>query len=652
MYWERINARDRFMATKEISSEIRNPIAESWMRSSKHQVNPLLPRAPKTLSKQKLIQLQKSKAIGQAFQSISPNIQTNLDDKYAVALSDHSGQIIYLQANGRLYEGLESVNFIPGGNWSETICGTNAIGTSLASKTPVTIYDAEHYCEPWQPFSCVGVPIWHPVTGQVLGALDFTTFTEDFPDNGLILTNMLAKNIETELYYQYRLKIARLENAFLEWDKHIQYDRVFVIDREGNVVRRNHMDNLNRAKAGIRKDFDWDNYFSHLETKYSTKTTPSEESLPFLPGQPIGKILPVYFDHLLIGAVFQTPAIHLSHTMKTHAMNTDKSSNDLTTPWADILSAQGVVGRSRGWLAMLQKVKKAASQDITILLTGESGTGKEVLAQFIHENSFRKDKPFIPVNCASLNHDLTASELFGYGKGTFTGGLKEGKAGLFECADGGTLFLDEIGELPLSTQSMLLRVLQEKQVTRIGEQKLRSVDVRLIAATNKNVREAVHEGTFRSDLYYRLNTISFTVPPLRERKEDIPVLAEYFMRKFEKKKNVETTHILAPETIERLERYDWPGNVRELKNTVEYALVFTESSVIELKHLPPFLLEDELCSTDPSFNASMGKEISNEEREYILRLLQSTKYNISKTARIMGISRGTLYKRLKQYDLR
>jgi transcriptional regulator with PAS, ATPase and Fis domain len=279
-------------------------------------------------------------------------------------------------------------------------------------------------------------------------------------------------------------------------------------------------------------------------------------------------------------------------------------------------------------------------------LIGESGTGKEVLSQYLHSNSLRKHKPFVAVNCASFAHDLAASELFGYAPGTFTGGLKEGKAGLFEAAQGGTLFLDEIAELPLPVQAMLLRVLQEKQVARIGEYRPRPVDIRIIAATNQDLKKWTEEGKFRLDLYYRLNVVELKVPSLKERNEDIVLFAEHFLSKHNQGLS---EYYLMPETIEILCSYDWPGNVREIQNVMEYAAAFTDDYQISPRNLPNYLVE----SAGKKDENSQGEPISpfENEREKIMQALEDTRYNLTKAAKRLGISRGTLYKKIEKYQI-
>ncbi len=559
-----------------------------------------------------------------------PQIDACFDEHYAVALADAQSRILFLQAQGRLFEAVSSVNFAPGGDWSEATCGTNAIGTALAQKKPITIFDAEHFCESWQPYSCAGVPIRHPLSGQMIGALDLTTFTENFPDNALPLTMMLSKTIETELYYRVRLEQAQLEQCFTAFHHDIKKDTLLAIDRDGRVVRHNR--DPEKWTFSWKSSFDWETYFIELETYNAEVIT---QPLPFFAKRPIGNVRLIRQEQHLIGVLVQIPC-ERKDSRKFYTGVQPPSNSD-------------TVGRDPRWIHLVNRVERAAQQDVPILLLGESGTGKEVLARRIHQHSARKEGPFLPVNCAALHHSLAASEWFGYGEGTFTGGLKQGKPGWFENADGGTLFLDEIGELPLPVQAMLLRTLQEHQVTRIGEAKPRDVQVRVIAATNKDLREAVRKKEFRSDLYFRLNTITFTIPPLRERPDDIPLLAEHLMRQVEIRQRMDIVHTLSPEAIKDLKRYPWPGNVRELKNALEHALVFADGPVIRPEHLPNSVRETEgMIATDREIPAPP----STDEKEYLKQLLASTEYNLSKTARILGIARGTLYKRLKKYGLR
>lgn len=290
---------------------------------------------------------------------------------------------------------------------------------------------------------------------------------------------------------------------------------------------------------------------------------------------------------------------------------------------------------------------KASRYDTTVLITGESGTGKELLARSIHKNSVRKDGPFLAVNCAAIPDNLLESELFGYAKGAFTGAT-ESKPGLMENANGGTLFLDEIGDIPIHLQSKLLRVLQEQEVRRLGETKSRDIDVRIIAATNRELEDEVKAGNFRSDLFYRLNVLPIRVPSLRERREDIPVLVQFFIDKFNKKLNRKVRGF-SREAMNELLRYPWYGNVRELENFIERTMIFNESDVIESIELPD-PASRKADSIDTWLDTmTMEQAKSRIEKAYIEKALEKTEGNRTKAAEYLGISRRNLLYKLKEY---
>ena len=293
------------------------------------------------------------------------------------------------------------------------------------------------------------------------------------------------------------------------------------------------------------------------------------------------------------------------------------------------------------------KIQKVAKTTTTTLITGESGTGKEVVAKAIHMNSNRAEKPFIPVNCGAIPESLIESEFFGYAKGAFTGANPNGKIGFFDQANGGTIFLDEIGDMPLSLQVKLLRVLQEKTITPIGSNKIKEIDVRIITATNRNLEELVKENRFREDLYYRLNVFPIYIPPLRERPTDIVELATYFIEKYSQLFNT-PSKLISNEVKEFFLTYSWPGNIRELKNIIEYAInvIDEKENIIFLKHLPPRLAN--------SFEDKQIKTLAELEKEAIKNLLEkfgeSSKDKV-KIAKTLDISLATLYRKIKQYNL-
>lgn len=308
---------------------------------------------------------------------------------------------------------------------------------------------------------------------------------------------------------------------------------------------------------------------------------------------------------------------------------------------------ESIVSKSKSMAELKELTKKAAKTNSNILILGESGTGKELFAHSIHNNSKRKNNPFIKVNCGSIPYDLLESELFGYEEGSFTGAKKGGKIGKFKAADTGTIFLDEIGDLPMNMQVKILRVLQDKEIERIGSNYSEKIDVRIISATNKNLDKMVEEEKFRLDLYFRLNVVNICIPPLRERKEDISILANYLMKKISKDEGIKVTAI-ENSAIECLNKYDWPGNVRELENIIERAINFLENeTIIKPEHLP-----GKITSIVKNKDIKDLKTAVEElERQSIIDSIILTKGNKSKAAEKLKISRTTLYEKMLKYDI-
>jgi DNA-binding NtrC family response regulator len=309
---------------------------------------------------------------------------------------------------------------------------------------------------------------------------------------------------------------------------------------------------------------------------------------------------------------------------------------ELREELASIQGSGDIVTRNRAMIELLDLAARVAESSISILIEGESGTGKELVAHYVHRKSDRAEKPFVKVNCAAIPEQLLESELFGHVRGAFTGALKD-RQGRFEMADGGTIFLDEIGELSSSIQSKLLRVLQTKDFERVGENVTRTVDVRIISATNRNLDEALKEGNFREDLFYRLNGVRIKLPPLRERPEDVPFLIHHFLKKFSKEKNIE----IAPDADKALKIYRWSGNVRELENVIERAALLSVNGVIEMSNLP----EEIRTASEP-------KALSLEEAEkvQIKKVLQIAK-DYDEAAHILGVDRKTLLNKRKKFGL-
>ncbi|HXH12862.1 MAG TPA: sigma-54 dependent transcriptional regulator [Alphaproteobacteria bacterium] len=311
-----------------------------------------------------------------------------------------------------------------------------------------------------------------------------------------------------------------------------------------------------------------------------------------------------------------------------------------------------IVGRDEKMLEIFELIKRVADSDATVLITGESGTGKELIARAIHQHSHRAQKPFVAVNCTAIPENLIESELFGHERGAFTGAVQR-RIGKFELAHHGTLFLDEIGSMRLDMQTKLLRALQEREIERVGGERTLKVDVRVVAATNADLRELVKARTFRDDLYYRLNVIPIYVPPLRERPTDIPLLVHYFLEKYNRQFN---RHVrgFSPAAMEVLQAYHWPGNVRELENIVERLVVISNHEIIQQRELPLDLQSTQAHLVDAldEEECDLRKAVQQFEREYIRRVLEKTRWNQTAAARILGIHRNTLLGKIEQLDLR
>ncbi len=333
------------------------------------------------------------------------------------------------------------------------------------------------------------------------------------------------------------------------------------------------------------------------------------------------------------------------HTQRVSLVQQLKNNNELSKLNGTKYTFESIIGRSASMEEIKKQALQAATSSSTVLIYGETGTGKELLAQAIHNASDRFKRPFVKVNCVAIPTELAEAELFGYEGGAFTGALRHGKPGKFELADGGTIFLDEIGDMPLPLQSKLLRVIQEKEIERVGGIRTKGIDVRILAATNKNLYQLKKEGRFRKDLYYRLKVLAITLPPLREHIEDIPFLLEYFLNRCNKESGKQIDGV-ANQVMEFLRTYQWPGNVRELENIIERAVIYCHRDSIQIADLGINSWEqDKEYNQDPGLALSIvAKEA---EHETISKVLKITGGNKSKAAKLLGISRATLYDKLK-----
>ncbi len=333
-----------------------------------------------------------------------------------------------------------------------------------------------------------------------------------------------------------------------------------------------------------------------------------------------------------------------------HALELSRLTREYKRLHREAVGEDDLIGSSHLIHSLREQINKVAPSEGWVLITGENGTGKEVVARTIHRKSLRNEEPFVPVNCAAIPEELIESELFGYEKGAFTGaeGRKPGK---FDMADQGTIFLDEIADMSLKTQAKVLRILQEHQFERVGGTSPVQVDVRVIAATNQNLEDAIKEGRFREDLYYRLNVIPLNVPPLRERAEDIPLFVQHFVKVFSEKSRIKPKKV-KKKAMHALTRYPWPGNVRELKNIIERMVILSTGKEIEFSDLPPAIsLSGIKLAETPDEKVNLRKARKAFEKEYISKRLIANSYNISRTAKELGLDRASLYRKMKEYGI-
>lgn len=609
-------------------SGIRAPVRESWKLCSDLAVDPLLRKAPVVLSEAELYARLRTfthlTSVDYFFQGLE-----HLTDcsEYVVAVADADGYLLKIMGNAGLLAHVTGRNFTVGAKWVESSTGTNAIGTSIRRGKTAEVVAAEHFCEGWHEYACTATPIRYPATGRVLGAIDVTSRVSKFHPNNRALTESLVRSVEREIYLKNQEAEECITNSFLEALSRRSDRRLILLDREGRI-RRHCLMGLSLSGFG-REELSGKLLKDVLKGLDDIVGVREQECRLLENGMTV-KIEPLQTKRSYVGAL-----VHLDASVP-RTKSRDTRSNGVVHHCEPI-------GRSSHFVEILTRAKDIAEVDCNTCIEGETGTGKGVLAHFIHNNSRRRDKPLVVVNCGTIPKDLACSELFGYEFGAFTGAKKNGHQGKFQSAVGGTIFLDEISELSLEAQSVLLHVTEDRFVTPLGSNKPQKIDVRIIAATNKSLQEEVRKGAFRKDLYYRFNVVRINLPPLRQRPEDIPLLAKHFVHHFggelrQRLMDVDT------EALEALISHDWPGNVRELKNAMEHAVIFCKGSSIGLAHLPA---EIRCHATRIS-----GRQESKSDQSYI-RFLSAQKAcsgNVTKMAQMLGVSRPTVYKWKERYQ--
>lgn len=541
---------------------------------------------------------------------------------------------LHMETSGR--DGDTYPSSKPGMITTEQLRGTNGIGTCVAERRPIEIIGAEHYLTVGHRWSCSAAPIFDS-KNQLIAVLNVSQLREKYHSHTLGMVRAAAYAISEQL----RLRaLLQQQQAIIE----LLDEGVIVVSRSGEVKL---MNSKAASMLGLPAPQQGENIYKFMR--------PSQMLDNILTGDP--HIMDQEAQFPLESGSLSCFFSAMSLTREACVVLTFREARRMRGFAARVAGSKAVytfdriLGDSPPLMEVIDQAKTIARGNTTVLILGESGTGKELFAQSIHNASPRASRPFVAVNCGALPRNLVESELFGYEDGAFTGASRTGKPGKFELADGGTIFLDELGEMPMDAQVSLLRLLQNGEVTRIGGKSSRTVSVRVIAATNKNLEEAVRQHTFREDLYYRLNVFTLVLPPLRSRMSDIELLAEHFLLKFAGSLGKDVRGF-TPGALALLRRYQWPGNIRELENVIERMVHMSQGvPSIDIDVLPANILNHEGIPGGVPRPAVPRGLLSHQEKETIVRALQEAGGNIRATAKALGISRSGLYVKMRRFGL-
>ncbi|MFA6808392.1 MAG: sigma 54-interacting transcriptional regulator [Eubacteriales bacterium] len=563
-------------------------------------------------------------------------------------LLDEEGCILSVIGDDSILSEASSFKMVPGTYMDERSIGTNSMGTALAEGKPVQVSGEEHYIKAYQRWTCSASPIRNS-KGEIIGCIDLTGYSEYVNSHTLGMVVAAANAIERMLDIKRYTEELSMAKKFTGRIIDSIEEGILTSDLEGNITTVNryvadmfgyHPDEMKLMKMWDLLE-DWEN----VKTSVINKQSFTDEDVFVNSRRNKPQFNLSAYPHLddeqnIMNIVFVFKEVKKVRKLAKNIMGHQA-----------IYTFDKIIGKDKNFVRIIDFAKKIADSSSSVLIMGESGTGKELFSQAIHNYSSRKDEPFVPLNCGAIPRNLIESELFGYEGGAFTGAKSTGQPGKFEIADGGTIFLDEIGEMPLDMQTRLLRVLEEGTVSRVGSVKEIVVDVRVIAATNKDLDEEVRKGNFRKDLYYRLNVLPIRLLPLRERKADIPLLSQFFMKRISMKLNKKSINI-NEKTMKSFLEYEWPGNVRELENIIERmvntesipdSFVKADSNTDEKAEVNQNQLQQ--ADTLEVMNGNLKLEVV--EVQHIMKVLDLYKGNITLAAKALGIGRNTLYRKIK-----
>jgi PAS domain S-box-containing protein len=630
---------------------VRDIILDSWKRSKEYGVDPYALTCEILSEDEIKKRIQRRKDLVDTAKPYLEKIYSIVEDSnFYVALTDEDGYILSIIGNENIVSvASETTSAVLGCCRHERAVGTNGMGLCLAINQPVQTVGGEHYLKSHHRWACSVAPIRND-KGIVIGTLDFTAPYTFVHSHTLGMVVAAADGIEKEMKMKQAYREVEVVNRLLTETIESLSSSIIVIDVSGKI---RHINNVaknvlgisaktNLSNININDFFDFSDYMDYI--LFARKNISNVEISINVDGN-------LYDCTMSVSIVSKYDnEINLLVITLEDMKSVHKLVNKLAGSKANF-TFENIIGQSDSILAAIELGKAAAGINSNVLLLGESGTGKELFAQSIHNKSARHQFPFIAINCGALPRGLIESELFGYESGAFTGAKKEGLPGKFELADGGTIFLDEIADMPYEVQVSLLRVLQNKEITRLGGRYSKKIDVRIIAATNKNLEECVRQKSFREDLFFRLNVFPISIPSLQERIEDIELLASCFIS--QNRLSLEKKIVgIDEEALSCLKGYSWPGNIRELENVIERSLTLCQGRYIQKNNLPAYIIKEiEEVMPDIQTTAYQNASIGNVEKNMILQALKDNHGNIKKSADSLGINRRTLYNKLKKLNI-
>jgi sigma-54 dependent transcriptional regulator, acetoin dehydrogenase operon transcriptional activator AcoR len=642
---------ERFLSGEESPHRVvRHLVDISWQRCLERQVDPTLGQASPPLDEHLLVSLQcNHRDLVEASTPVMAHARDFLSQTGTVmALAEPSGTILNLEGDPATIAAAHGIQLLPGASWNEMVCGTNAIGTALEVGQPVQIHSAEHFCAGIKRWTCSANAIRDPRDGAIIGVVDVSGLSESYNRHSLALVVTAASRIESRLAARAMELRYRLLERCMGRMAMLGSDGAVVFDHRGYPITANERAEAAIAAAGGDLSLARPRRILALATDTGADCAADRERGGHLPrGIQPDWIEPVIDHGRRIGSLLIVPAAQRRSAAR------GGSASRCGAEGAAAAGFERILGEAPALLEAVDKARQIARSHAPIVLLGETGVGKELFAKGIHQASQVKEGPFVALNCGGLSRELLASELFGYGDGAFTGARRGGALGKIEAANGGTLFLDEIGEMPVDLQPHFLRVLEQGEIYRLGENVPRKVSFRLVAATNRELRKEVAQGRFRMDFFYRVAVTSIRIPPLRERPGDIRRLTEYLVRKFAAEHG-RACATMDDGVVAALDAYQWPGNIRELHNVVESMLLTTSAAILTVDDLPAELRSshDPIrpgCDERACGDSLITLEVT--EQGAIRNALVISHGNLTSAARNLGIAKSTLYQKLRKYGL-